>query len=408
MKKFNYKVKGPQGETLSGEIEASTQQDAAKILISKKLVPVDIKEVTEKTFSIDNIPFLSALDKVSKKKKSIAIRQFATLIRSGLSITQSLETLAKEAANEKLKKTFENILKSVEAGSALSQAFAENPDVFSGIDISLVKAGEKSGTLDKVLDRMAGQLEKEASLISKIRGAMIYPAIVLIVAGGVIAVMLVYLVPKLEDLYTDFKGTLPFITRVMVGLSDFLVNYWWVVILLILAAIFGFVSFIKNPSGKKLWDTFKIKAPVLKTLLEKIYMARYNRTMETLVGSGVSITDSLNITSRAVGNVLYEEEIGNITEKVRGGKSLAQGMSESELFPSVATQMIKVGEETGEVDNMLSSLANYYEEEVDNIVKSIATIIEPVMIVVMGVVVLLILVGIMSPIYSIAQLIFGR
>lgn len=406
MKKFSYKAKNNKGEVLSGEIETSIQSEAAKILISKQLFPIEIVEIKERKFKLENIPFFSFLDSVPKKKKAVAIRQFATLVRSGLSIIQSLETMTQESGDKKLKDTFASILQEVEGGSALSAAFSKHPKVFSGIDISLIKAGERSGNLDKVLDRMANQLEKDASLISKIRGALIYPAIVLMVAGGVISIMIIYLVPKLVDLYADFEGELPFITKMMIWLSDLLVHFWWALILIFIALVSGFITYIKSEKGKVHWDTLKIKTPIIKELLIKIYMARFTRIMGTLLGSGVSVVESITITSDAIGSEVYRREILKIAESVRQGKSLSAGMRASEIFPSVSSRMIKVGEETGEIDNMLNNLANYYEEEVDNIVKSIATIIEPVMIVVMGGVTLLILVGIMGPIYQIAQYIF--
>ena len=255
---------------------------------------------------------------------------------------------------------------------------------------------------------MATQLEKDTKLVSKVRGAFVYPAIVGVVAVGVIAVMLIYLVPKLTELYADFEGELPYITKVMMGTSDFLVKFWWLIILIVIALISGFLTFIKSDKGKVYWHKFKLRIPLVKDLLTKMYMARFNRTMETLIGSGVSITESLNITSGAIGNEVYRKEIMEMTEKIRQGKSLSESMSETELFPPLNAQMSKIGEETGELDNMLDSVANYYEEEVDNIIKTISTIIEPFVIVVMGVVVLLILVGVMTPIYGIAQYVFKR
>ncbi|MEM4260099.1 MAG: type II secretion system F family protein [Candidatus Woesearchaeota archaeon] len=408
MKKFKYLVKSQLGQTVEGEIEALSESDASKILISKKLIPIEIKPIDSFEINLDSIPFLSFFSRVPARKKAIAIRQFATLIRSGLSITQALSILEDQESHKKLKQIFDSVLKEVEGGGTLSNAFSQNMDVFTSIDIGLVKAGERSGTLDKVLDRMADQLEKQASLMSKIRGAFTYPAIVLVVAIGVISVMMVYLVPKLKDVYSGFKQDLPFVTQVMVSISNFMINYWWVLILLIIAIISGFISFKKTKFGRRLLDEFKLNMPVFKDFLRMVYMARFTRTLSTLISSGISITESLKITSDAIGNVIYEEEIAKLTESVRQGKSLSLSMIESELFPKTVSQMLKVGEETGEIDSMLSNLANYYDEEVDNIVKTISTLLEPLIIVIMGLSVLFILVGIMTPIYQMGQFMFKR
>ncbi|NTU69336.1 type II secretion system F family protein [bacterium] len=408
MKKYKYIVKSQQGQTIEGEIEATSESDASKILISKQLIPIEIKSADSFELSLSKIPFLSILDRVPSKKKAIAIRQFATLIRSGLTITQALSILGDQEANKKLKQVFGTVLKEVEGGGNLSDAFSLHPEVFSSIDIGLIKAGERSGTLDKVLERMAEQLEKQASLLSKIRGAFTYPLIVLIVAVGVIGVMMVYLVPKLKDVYAGFDQELPFITQVMVGISDFMVKFWWLAILLTIALVSAFLAFIKGKTGKRIWDKFKISIPLIKDFLKMVYMARYTRTLSTLVASGVSIVESLKITSNAIGNIIYKEEIDSMTEKVRQGSSLSQAMQESEYFPKTVSQMLKVGEETGEIDAMFTNLANYYDEEVDNIVKTISTVLEPLIIVILGLSVLFILVGIMTPIYSMAQYMFKK
>lgn len=408
MNKYKYIVKDSLGQKIEGEIEASSEQDASKVLISKNLVPIEIVSNEKYQLSLDKIPFLSFLDRIPAKKKAIVIRQFATLIRSGLTITQALNILQDQEANKKLKAIFIAILQEVEGGNNLSSAFSLFPEFFTSIDIGLVKSGEKSGTLDKVLDRMADQLEKQASLMSKIRSAFTYPAIVLVVAGGVIGVMMVYLVPKLTDVYSGFKQELPFITQVMVSISNFLVKFWWLMIAMTIALISGFLSYIHGKSGRKNWDRFKISIPIIKDFLKMVYMARYTRTLATLVGSGVSIVESLNITSKAVGNEVYRIEIEKMTEEVRQGKALSTAMEESPLFPKTVSQMLKVGEETGEIDSMLTNLSNYYDEEVDTIVKNISTVLEPMIIVIMGLSVLFILVGIMTPIYNMSTLMFKK
>lgn len=408
MQKYSYKAKNYSGETVVGQVEAGNETSAAKILISKKMVPIDIKPFQEMEASLKRLPFLSFIDRVSKKKKAVSIRQLSTLINSGLPITQSLETMSRETSNKKLGEVYTEVLKEVEGGTSLANAFSKHRDVFSHLDISLVMAGEKSGTLDKVLKRMAVQTEKEAQLISKVRNAMIYPSFILVAVVAVIALMLMYVVPKLMELYSDFQGELPVATKIMISCSNFLVNYWWIVAIIIIALVVGVKSYINTSSGRRIWDYAKLKIPAIKILIIKIYLARFTRTLGTLIGSGVPVLDALKITSSAVGNTVFREEIVNISDKVRGGDSLSLPISKSYLFPDIAGQMIKVGEQTGEIDSMLDSLANYYEEEVDNTVKGLSTLIEPVIIVFMGVVVAFILISIMAPIYNISQMLFKR
>ncbi len=405
MKKFNYTAKNENGDFVSGEIDTINESSAAKILITKKLYPIEIKDIEKGELSFEKVPFFKG---VSRKKKAVAIRQLATLINAGLPITQSLETMAKESTDTKLKDVFNDVLHEVEGGSSLAQAFSKHPEIFSNLDISLVTAGEKSGTLDKVLKRMATQMEKETQLISKVRGAMVYPAIILVVVVGVVVLMLVYVLPKLTVLYQDFKGQLPIATRIMIMISDFLKNFWWGIALALVSFVWGARYFIKTPSGRKVWDLTKLKIPGFKILLMKIYLARFTRTLGTLVGSGVSVLDSLKITADSVGNVIYKEDVLKTSSEIRGGGSLSNSLANSKLFPSVVAQMIRVGEQTGEIDNMLDSLANYYEEEVDNAIKSLSTLIEPFIIIFMGLVVGGILIAIMTPIYNISQVIFKK
>lgn len=408
MGKYSYRAKNQEGQKIAGEIEAVSQYAASKVLISKKLFPIEINEFGRGGFALEKLPLLSFLARTSRKKKAIAIRQLSTLINAGLPIAQSLDILAKESINTKIKEVFTDVLLKVEGGSSLADAFAAHKEFFTGLDISLATAGEKSGNLDQVLKRMANQLENEFRLISKVRMAMIYPALLFTVSGVVIVVMVTYVVPKLSDLYADFKGEIPAITQFMLSLSNFFVKYWWAVILIVISFIAGF-RFLKNtPSGRRNWDYFKIKIPAVKNLLIKIYLARFTRTLSTLIGSGVPVLDALKITSTSVGNVIYEEEILKMIGKIRGGDSLSHSVSDSYpgIFPSVTAQMIKVGEQTGEVDAMLDNLANYYEEEVDNATTALSTLLEPLMVVVMGGVVLFILLAIMVPIYTVSNVIF--
>ena len=408
MEKFFYKAKNDKNEIVTGEIETVNPSSAAKILTSKKLFPIEIRKTQETAAFLESLPFLSFLKSVSRKKKALAVGQLASLVGAGLPVAQALGIMEQESSNKILKSTFGDILTRVEGGSSLADAFSRHPNVFSELDTSIIASGEKSGNLEKVLKRMANQLEQEAKFISRIRGAMIYPAVILTVAAGVVILMLVYVLPKLKNLYDEFKGELPLITRIMMGVSDFLKHFWWLFLLFLAASFVAFRYFIRTPSGRKSWDSFKLKIPLFKNLITKIYLARFTRTLGTLVGSGVSILDSLKITSKSMGNVSYEEEVLKMADEVRAGSSLSSSLSDSVLFPPIVSQMMKIGEQTGEMDSMLDSMANYYEDEVDNIVKALATLMEPVIIVFMGIIVAAIMLAIMMPIYTISQVIFKR
>jgi len=228
----------------------------------------------------------------------------------------------------------------------------------------------------------------------------------LIAVVGVIALMLLYVVPKLTELYQDFKGNIPAVTQFLINLSNFSKSYWWAIILIIVVTAAGFKSFINTEIGRKYWDFFKIKAPIFNVLIVKIYLARFTRTLGTLIGAGVPVLDSLRITSDSVGNVVYKQALLDATEKVKSGTALSTPLADSSLFPATVSQMIKVGEQTGDIDGMLDSLANYYEDEVDNLTKGLATLIEPLIVVLLGLIVAFIVIAVMSPIYSLSKTIF--
>lgn len=408
MKKFRYKARDQQGKIITGEIETTSPSAAAKVLLSKSLFPIDIHDAEKVEISLEKVLFISAFEGVSRKKKAVAIRQLSALVNAGLPLTQSLETMAKESDNKRLKEAFTNILHEVEGGSTLANAFAQHPNVFTSLDVSLIQAGEKSGTLDKVLARMANQIEKEARLISSVRTAMIYPTIIITVVIGVVALMVIYVMPKLILLYEDFQGKIPAITQMLMNISNFMSKFWWLILIVIIITILGLREYKKTPAGREIWDSFKLKVPLFKRLIIKIYLARFTRTLGTLIGSGVPVLDALKITSNSIGNIVYKNEFLRITDRVRGGSSLSDAMTESSLFPPVTSQMIKVGEQTGAIDSMLDSLANYYEDEVDNIIKGLSTLIEPIIIIILGFAVAFILIAIMSPIYNISQVIFKK
>lgn len=397
MRNFSYTAKNKDGEIIKGQLEAQDESSAAKLLSSKDLFPVSIYVRDKTSFSFFN--------KVSLKDKSFFARQLSTTIGAGLPITQALTIIKDQIEKKAFRETVEGIIRDVEGGMQLSASMSKFENVFSGVEITLVSAGETSGTLDKSLMRMADALENDYKINRKIRSALAYPAFILFVVILVVVLMTVYVMPQMQGLYSSFNAKLPALTLAMLSISTVLQKVGLIVVALIVGIFLGLQYWVKRTdSGRLAWDTLKIKMPIINKFMMQIYAARFSRTMAGLIGSGVSIIDSLNITSRAIGNVIYRDYLLSASAKVKGGIPLSTPLKEGGLFPAIVPQMLLVGEQTGEIDNMLSRLADFFDEEVDSSVKSITSIIEPFIIVVMGGVVCIILVAIMLPIYSIGKI----
>lgn len=302
----------------------------------------------------------------------------------------------------------EQIVSDIEGGATVSAAFAKFPQIFSPLDITLISSGETSGSLDKALLRLADTLEKEQSLIRKVRGALIYPAFLIVAVTALVIVMVIYVMPQMDALYKSFNANLPLMTRILIAVSNFLGKFG-LVIFALLAGIVAYIRFaITRPWGRRAWDTLKFEIPAFGKLMQKLYMARFASTLSGLVGAGVPLLDGLKIVSTAIGNVIYEEEIVAAAEKVKSGIALSETIKGNRLFPPVVSEMISVGEKTGELDAMLQNLANYFEEEVAEAVKNISNLLEPIMIVVMGGIIGVVLVSILLPMYSLGSVIMGR
>lgn len=395
MQLFTYTAKDKNGELLRGEIEAENENAAAKVLTSRDLIPISVEINQERTFSF--------LNKVSLKDKVVIMRQLSTMITAGLPIAQSLKTLEEQSKKSNIKKILAQTASDIEGGSQLSVALSRFPETFSALDITLIASGETSGNLDKSLARLANQLEKQQSLLRKIRGAFVYPSFVIAVVIIVAAIMVIYVMPQMESLYQSFDAQLPFLTRMMIGLSHFTARFAPFIIVALIGLGVWLRMFVKRPTGRKMWDNVKLNLYPINVLLQKMYMARMSRTLAGLIASGVPLLDSLAITSRAVGNVIYEAKIKAAAKKVKSGIALSETLKDDPLFPPVVPQMINVGERTGELDGMLENMANYFEEEVDNTVKSISNLIEPMVIVFLALIIGTMLVAIMMPIYSLGS-----
>ena len=400
MIEYSYTARNPKtGSSVKSIIQAQNQHDAYKAIKDQGLIPIDLK-----VSGSGGLSFLDGITKrISGKDKVLFSRQLSTLINAGLPIIQSLSSVANQTKNKNLKVIIGQVITDVEGGSSFSKALSNYPKVFSPIYLNLVAAGETSGTIDKALERLANQQEKDADIVSKVRGALIYPAIVLLVMIAVVGFMLIEVLPQVKILYDGLPGTsLPFLTRALLLISSLTIKYWWVVLLTLAILIFLLTRLIRTVGGKRFIDGIKISTPPLKNLMMKLYMARFSRMASTLIESGVPLIQVLEITAKSVNNVLIEESINKAIEKVKGGKSLGTSLKGDPHFLELVPNMLSIGEESGSIEQMMSKTADYYEKEVDTEIKNVSTIIEPVMMVILGVVALIIVAAILLPIYGLA------
>jgi type IV pilus assembly protein PilC len=397
---FHYVARDPTtGEKVHADVQAATEQAAAKIIRDQGLAPLEITAEAKESRGFAN----RFLHRIKSKDKVLFSRQLSTLINAGLPLIQSLRTVAGQATNKQFKVVISQIISDVEAGSTLSVALSQHPGVFNQVYISLVAAGETSGTLDQSLERLATQQEKDAELLSKVRGAMVYPIVVLTVMMLVVGFMVVKVVPQVQVLYRDIPGaTLPLITRMMLAVSHFFIHFWWVVLLLIGLAIFFGSRWARSLGGRRFVDKFKMRAWPIGPLFMKMYMARFARTATTLVGSGVPLIQVLEVTANAINNMHVADSIKAAAEKVKGGKALSDALKGDPNFLELVPNMLHVGEQSGAIEQMLSKTADYYEREVDNEIKTISTVTEPLLMIVLGVVAFIVVAAVLLPIYGLA------
>lgn len=386
------------GELVKSTIEAQNEKSVAAILIKQGLSPISIKK--EENSVLSKIKFLN---RVRAKDRVLFARQLSTLINAGLPLIQALESVNNQTTSKPLKTILTRIVSYIEGGQSFAGSLSAFPETFNKVFINLIAAGEASGTLDKALERIAIQQEKDASVAAKIRGAMTYPIIVVLIMIAIVVFMLVKVLPQVQLLYISFPGaTLPIETRLLLDASKFVTKFWWLV--LVIVVIVGVVTNMwrKTKSGKVFFDTLKIDMPPFKSLFRKVYMARFSRTAATLVSAGVPLLQVLDITSKSVVNTLVERSITKAAEKVKGGKSLGDALTGDPYFLPLVPNMLKIGEQSGSLEDMLNKTASYYENEVDQAIKNISSIIEPIMMVLLGLMALVIVAAVLLPIYGLA------
>ena len=399
MKKFVYEARDQANNKLvKATIQADSEKRAAQLLINQGMTPLSIKEEGSDDGFLSNIT-----NKITSKDKVVFTRQLATLIGAGLPLSQSLHTVMEQTQNKKLKAIIQDISISVEGGKSLSDSFKKYPEVFGEVFLSLVAAGELSGTLDDSLQRIAAQQEKDAAMMSKIRGALMYPLIVIVVIFGVIAFMMYTVVPQVEKLYEDLGEELPILTKIMVEFASFSGTYWWLILIVLVVVVYFTKQFFRTDSGIELKDNIKLNVPLFGKMFRKLYMARFARTGQTLLATGVSMLDMLKVSGHSVSNTIVEKSILRAADKVQGGKSLSSALEVEPVMMTLVPQMIKIGEQSGKIDDMLGKVAQVYEDELDEEIRNISTAIEPVLMVVLAVVAGGMVGAILLPIYSLVN-----
>jgi len=402
---FTYKAINAEGLAFDGTLTAADVTTALGLLRQQGLMTDRIEEI-EGGVSGGKKASAGAFKAVKPKSLQIFSRQFATMIEAGLNVIGSLVILEQQTSDQVLATTIGQLRQDVESGMLLSEAMAQHPKVFSRLYIAMVEAGEAAGVLDVVLDRVAIQLEKSEQIRRRVKGAMIYPTIVLCFATLVLIGMLLFLVPIFVKIFASLNGQLPTLTQYVMHASDALRNYWFIIFPLWGGGIVGFFKWKKSEAGRPVWDALRLRLPMkIGDVILKITMARFSRTLSTLVAAGVDIIKALEITGQTSGNYVVEKALGDVRNRVRDGASIAQPLIENPIFPPMVSQMVRIGEETGELEKMLGKIADFYEDEVDSSVQSLTSIIEPLMMIGVGLMVGVILISMYLPMFKMLSLV---
>jgi type IV pilus assembly protein PilC len=401
---FQYKVKDKSGKLVEGSLEAENAQLVVSKLRSMGYVPIEIQQQGGTSLQRDlKIPFLS--ERVKLKDVAVFSRQFATMINSGLSLLRSLNILAEQTESKPLAEMVNQVRMDVEKGSSLSQAMAKHPKAFGRLYVSMVRAGEVGGALDSVLMRLADTIEKQVELRRKVKSAMTYPLVVAILVLTIVTAMLLFVIPMFQGIYKQLGGTLPAPTQLLINVSNILRKFWYLIFAVEIAGAFAFKRWINSEEGRKQWDAIKLKVPVFGKLVRKTALARFSRTLSALVRSGVPILESLDIVAETAGNHVVANAVRETQAAVKRGDPLSKKLEDHPVFPPMVVQMMAVGEETGALDEMLDKIADFYDQEVEATVDALTSLIEPILIVVMGVCVGGMIISLYLPMFNIIKLI---
>lgn len=392
---FIYKARDFQGVDHKGSIDTIDASRAARILSKKGLVVTSIQEKKSPPHLFEKV-----LNRVSFEELVISTRQLATMIESGLVLSESLNILVGQQSNPTFKKVWEEVLRDINSGLDLASSLRKHPDVFPTLYCSLVKAGEQAGNLDVILTEMANNLERDREFKSRVKGAMVYPIMVIgmmVVVGGI---MMFFVIPRLTSLYTQSSIDLPLPTKILIGTSNFLISYWWAILIFMVGGIFAFKKWVSTPEGKYTFDEFLLKTPLIGKVIQGTSLTSFTRTFGLLTTAGVPILDSIAIVSDVTNNMVYKKALGETRLGIERGLTMSAQLDEVGVFPKIVSQMYRVGEETGKVDKISFKLAEYFESEADHLVKNLTVIIEPLILVVLGIGVGFLVISIILPIYK--------
>lgn len=397
---YNYRARDKEGKIKIGEIEAASEKAAVRLLSEHDLVVVALEEEKE-SYNLEK--YLTFLNRVKAKDLVVMSRQLSTMIVAGLPIVESLQVLAAQTQSKRLQEILEEVARDVEGGTKLSVAMGQYPKVFSDFYVNMIKSGESSGQLGKSLMYLADEMEKNYDLLSQVKSALIYPIFIL---GGIVLVgllMMILVVPQLVTVLESFGGELPWTTRAFIGVSNFIGGYWWAIILAILICAGWFSYYVSTAEGRYNWDKFKLRVPLFGPMYQKIYVTRMTTNLSALIAGQIPIVEALKIVAELVGNKVYREILLETADKVRAGESINTVIKKSDLVPSMVGHMIAVGERTGELDQILEKVGQFYSKEVTNTVRGLISLIEPALLVVLGIVVGVILSAVLLPIYNLAS-----
>ncbi|MEK6679956.1 MAG: type II secretion system F family protein [Nitrospirota bacterium] len=401
MANFKWTGKTRQGTMQKGVLAAKNKDDVIALLRKQNILVTSVQQAaTDIKISIPGIG-----GRVKDKDIAVFTRQFATMIDAGLPLVQCLEILSTQSENKSMASALKDIRQDVESGATFTDALRKHPKVFNDLYVNMVAAGEAGGILDTILNRLAAYIEKAMKLKAKVKAALVYPGVIVSVAIIVVTVLLVWVIPVFAQMFTDMGGTLPLPTRIVMGTSDAVRGNMIFVIIAIILFVVGLKYFYKSEKGKRIVDGLLLKAPVFGTLIRKVAVAKFTRTLSTLISSGVPILDGLEIVSRTAGNKVVEDALMVTRQSISEGKTIADPLGKSKVFPPMVVQMISVGEATGALDAMLSKIADFYDEEVDNAVAALTSMLEPMLMVFLGVIVGFIVIAMYLPIFQMATLV---
>ncbi len=399
MPNFFYKAKDSQGKEIKGVVEGQDQKQALAILKEKHFYPFYLKQQSEGLFGTF---YQKVFKKTSLAEISVFTRQMATMINAGLPLTEAL-TLLRSQDKSELSDTISLVLRDIEGGSTLGDALQKFPRIFSPVYVALVRAGESAGVLDNILNRLADNLEAQREFQAKIKGALTYPVIIVTGMGGVMTIMMIFVIPKMTSLYSEFNAQLPQATKILIGVSGFAAKFWWVVALALAGLVYLYRILNSKKETKRKIDEFKFKIPIFGRLQSQVALAELTRTLGLLVGAGVSIVEALQISSKTASNLKIEEGIMEASKQVEKGFPLSATLGENPFFPKILSQMLTVGEETGKVDEVLLKVARYFQSESEESLKGLTTAIEPLIMILLGVGVGFLVIAIIMPIYNLTS-----